>query len=422
MRDVRFSTRRSDGDPAIYPRLMRDRAILPKVQFAIRYFETMLGRERREIDSEILVHFFADHKLARCMVACLARSYRFRAREVHEVVSRAAMRRLERLDLASARALRLHLYDAVNQCADGFLGAEARAITFSAMEDDLRLRAGELDRLLTLDADEHAVLVRIGVEPRPIDVVAQYNFAVLETVLRHAERIELSIAGWDASERAAVDELMRAHGVDARVGARELVLGGRQDAMGLWSRHGRRVARALVRLLEHDRANVLNGSARVIVRDRALALAITPELLDVLGGVPAPSAGFSDADGWSQADVAARLLAPRAPAPGTLVRRAPDPMAWASGVLTPDLLVQVERERALVCLSRSPAHGARLAQVARGATGGEPLLFVGDAESVAPLAAVGATTAPMPVLDVGAVVAAVRAMSQVGNAVAGAAA
>ena len=71
MRDVRFSTRRSDGEVAIYPRLMRDRAILPKVQFAIRYFETMLGRERRELDSEMLVHFFADQKLA-SLVAWMA--------------------------------------------------------------------------------------------------------------------------------------------------------------------------------------------------------------------------------------------------------------------------------------------------------------------------------------------------------------
>src|SRR5206468_3347695 len=116
---------------------------------------------------------------------------------------------------------------------------------------------------------------RVGAEPRPLDVVAQYNFSVLETLLRHATSIELSAAGWSAEERRQVEELCLAHGVDARVAARELTLRGRQDAMGLWSRHGRRVARALVRLLEHDRPAMLGGPAKLMLRDRSLTLQLT---------------------------------------------------------------------------------------------------------------------------------------------------
>src|SRR5439155_15915024 len=132
----------------------------------------------------------------------------------------------------------------------------------------------------------------VGTEPRPLDVVAQYNFAVLETLLRQASALELTVAAWSAPERARAAELLRAHGVEARVGARELELRGRPDAMGLWSRHGRRVARALVRLLEHDRAGLLAGTARLKLRERALTLSLTPELLDVLAGAPAVATGW----------------------------------------------------------------------------------------------------------------------------------
>src|SRR5687768_15957948 len=98
----------------------------------------MLGRERRELDPEMLVHFFGDHKLTRCMVACLAHSYRFRTPELHEVVSRAALRRLDRLGIEGSPHLRLRLYDRVNDPGVGFLGASERPVAFGEMEEDLR--------------------------------------------------------------------------------------------------------------------------------------------------------------------------------------------------------------------------------------------------------------------------------------------
>ena len=45
--DLRLTTRRSsDGGWTFYPRLLRDRSFVPKIDIAIQYFETMLGRER----------------------------------------------------------------------------------------------------------------------------------------------------------------------------------------------------------------------------------------------------------------------------------------------------------------------------------------------------------------------------------------
>src|SRR5439155_26028986 len=128
-------------------------------------------------------------------VACLARSYRFRAPALEQVVTTSAARRLARLGLDSPVALRLRLFDEVNARGDGFLGSAERDDAVQRLECELRLRTGELARLLRLDAPEYAVLARTGAVPRPEDVVAQYNFGVLETLLRHAEQVDLTLLG-----------------------------------------------------------------------------------------------------------------------------------------------------------------------------------------------------------------------------------
>ncbi|HEV2122875.1 MAG TPA: hypothetical protein VGW38_08885 [Chloroflexota bacterium] len=184
LKDVRLTTRRASGAaeddlPAVYPRLLRDKSTLPKIGIAIGYFDSMVGTERQALEPELLVQFFGDHKLARCMVSCLARSYRYRSPQISEVVTPAAFRRLQQKGLDSPKQLRLALYDRVNRDQDGFLRLVEREPSFARMERSLGLRANELDRLLFLDAEEHAILVRYGEAPRAQDVVAQYNFGVL---------------------------------------------------------------------------------------------------------------------------------------------------------------------------------------------------------------------------------------------------
>ena len=217
LKDVRYQTRRTkeEGDSGglaesrvLYPRLLRDRAVLPKVEIAVQYFEFLVGRERREMDAEVLVQFFGDHKLARCVVAALAASYRYRSPDFPAVCSPSALRRLERAGAGTPKALRALLYGRLNGkdgSGDGFLRRADRPQTFATLERSYALRAGQLERLLYLDADEHALLRRIGPPPAPQDVVAQYNFGILETLLRHAESVELLLtdaAGRDALHRA----------------------------------------------------------------------------------------------------------------------------------------------------------------------------------------------------------------------------
>ena len=399
LKDVRFTVRRSGRETVLYPRLVRDRSFFPKVDIAIQYFETMLGRERREFETEVLVHFFGDHKLARCMVGSLARSYRFRTPALAEVVTKSALQRLERAGIGSPMGLRFALFDRLNDFGHGFLKPEERGERLAEIEAELRLRAGELDRLLFLDAEEHALLVRVGAEPRPEDVVAQYNFGVLETLLRHAEHVELELARPTASERAAVLALFAEHGVAASwaIGSRDrLVVEGRQDAMGVWARHGRRVARTVVELLIRVRPIVAGGTVGLQLRDRRVTLRLTDEALDLLSGPPKPCIGLEADGGWGQAELIEIAQALRAPRIGWSVRRLPEPQAWGAGVVLPDLLLRAEGQRWLVCGVRSLADAERLAPVAKGATTGEPLLFIGESTALGPLESAGARTVALP--------------------------
>src|SRR5919205_3789892 len=151
VKDVRFTTRRAgDGTPMLYPRLMRDRAILASIDVTLQYFETLLGSARRELDPEALVHFFGDYKVARGMVASLGRVYRYRTPSVEELVTRTAWQRLQRAGLEGPGAFRALLWDAANEDRSGFLDGERRLGVVGSLEGRYGLRAGQLDRLIAL--------------------------------------------------------------------------------------------------------------------------------------------------------------------------------------------------------------------------------------------------------------------------------
>jgi hypothetical protein len=201
-------------------------------------------------------------------------------------------------------------------------------------------------------------------------------------------------------------------------------LAGRQDALGAWARHGRRVARAVVELLDRARDQVLDGTAVVAVRDRRAQLRLNSEALDILGGAPAPVAGWDEEVVWSDQlwPAAVQLLRgertpasdsssrrPQAGRPlGWGARRLPEPQAWAAGLVVPALALRRGTRAALVCPVRSRRHATRLVEVARQANTGEPLLFVGPPDALAPLESAGARTAPVTAAEPAPIAAALR--------------
>jgi hypothetical protein len=398
VKDVRFTTRRNgDGDPLLYPRLLKDRAILASIDVALQYFETMVGEERRALDPEALVHFFGDFKVARGMVASIGRTYRYRTLALQEVVTRTAWRRLARAGLGGPGALRALLWDEANADRSGFLDGERRTRVVGALEGRYGLRAGQLDRLVALDAPEHAVLTRLGEPPRPADVLAEYRRAVVTALLGHAERVELTLGRPAAGQLERIRALAEVERVEvdlaAEHGGGRVAARGRADAFGSWARQGRRVARFVARLLERVGPQVQEGSATIVARGRRARLRLSGEALEALlpgpERAPRPWDGWDTPDGWDDLAVAEAIGPGQGSVAGWLVRRDPEPRAWAAGLLVPDLLVRAAggdvTSGVLVCFVRTAAQASRLAALLPAARGGEPLLFAGPGPFVEPL-------------------------------------
>src|SRR3712207_2728638 len=86
--DIPKTTRKGEeGQPRrLYPRFAKDRTLLPKVELAIGYLDGMVGRRRGDLSPDVVLELFGDPKPARCILACLADSYRYRTPAIAEVV------------------------------------------------------------------------------------------------------------------------------------------------------------------------------------------------------------------------------------------------------------------------------------------------------------------------------------------------
>lgn len=299
--DLRKTTRRSKGDDlrTVHPRLLRDRALAPRIDMAVAYLEGMLGRPRRDLDAEVVVQLFGDHKVAQCIVAALAATYRHRARTFVEVLDAPTVAALAVHGITTASELRLWIYRRVNATSAGFVGGAERAPFLGQAGALLGLTTDQIETLITLDTPANAVLTRSGPLPTAADVIASYNFAVVGALLANAPlvRLSLSRAPADADDIRA---LCAQAGVAASLAGRELVLHGRQDTLNGWSRHGARVVRLLATLLACG-LPVRAGEAMVAApTGDEWRFRLDAETLGFLGASPADQPA-----GWRYADLLA---------------------------------------------------------------------------------------------------------------------
>lgn len=323
--DLRKTTRRSgaDGLRVVYPRFLRDATLAPRIEMAIRYMERMLGQPRRALDDEVIVQLFGDHKVARCLVACLGAHYRHRPRSLGEVLPPEQVASLAAQGITNASELRLWLFRRVNRELAGFAGGEDRASFLAAAGHELGLDAEMLDKLIALDAPEQAILVRTGSRPAAEDIIARYNYAVTTALLAQASLVRVNLThALSPRDTASVLTLAGRLGVSVELGGRELVLHGRQDALESWTRHGGKLARLLALL-------VMGGMAA----RSGEALVTAPQGGQWLFRMDGETFGFLGATTTPQLDLAALCagfdLTERLLADATTVRRAGDLDGWS---------------------------------------------------------------------------------------------
>ena len=371
--DLRKTTRhsRKDGMRVIYPRFLRDASLAPRIEMAIRYMERMLGQPRRALDDEVIVQLFGDHKVARCLVACLGAHYRHRPRALVEVLSSEDVARLAAQGIASASELRLWLFRRVNRVLSGFAGRDERAAFMAEAERDLGLESGKLDELITLDTPEQAILVRTGARPSAEDVIVRYNYAVAAAVLAQSPQVRVNLArALSPADAERVYELAARTGVSIDLGGRELVLHGRQDALESWTRHGAKLARLLSLLLMCG-LPASSGEALVASpQGGELLFRVDGDVLSFLGATPTPQRDLATLcaqfDRMEQFMGEVAALRRAGALDGWALRRVHEPLvAGGQLALTLCQFVRGDERVALLPLATNDAHAllASLAQV-----------------------------------------------------------
>jgi hypothetical protein len=402
--DLRKTTRRArtDGRRVVYPHFLRDRTQAPRIELAARYLEGMVGRPRRDLDEEVVVQLFGDHKLARCIVACLAASYRHHAQTFAEVLPPEQVTALAERGMLVPSDLRLWLYARANTVLPGFVGGPERPPFLRQAAVELGLSPEQIERLVTLDAPANAILVRTGPTPTADDIIARFNYETASALLANATLVRVTLGG-APSDPAATRALCVAMDVRAELTRRELVLHGQQDALNGWARHGARLAHLFALLLGCG-LPVRSGEAIVAAPGGGeWVFRLDAEALAHLG---APTTTGRDADFDAQTLLAAWRAAPALAAnlaalrrqgshEGWALRRATGPLVAAGGVIP--AVFSCARGAQRVALVPNPATSAGAARLA--ALAGRVPLAIWDASATlgeGPAGSAPRGSAPMP--------------------------
>ena len=394
--DFKKTTRSSGDERLLYPYQIRDERYTASIGYAIAYYDRMVGRRRAEFEAETLLEFFGDARLARGLVACLARTYAWREQTFAEALGDDVALVLRRAGVSSPADLRARLYGLANGRYGGVIlpheRGEAIAFLCEKISAEALAKAGEeqpkakrvagasgpppdasssaaalapaqFERALTLDAEDQHILIKQGATPQPNDIVALYNYHSIETALCHSEKLSLEMRGPVWNMLRSTHSLARRYRVryevsaaprtlfDERIG---LTLHGGRDALGSWSRNGRRLARVLLRLLAAHPDALAGGAATVHLRGQKLQFKLDDRALKILGVAAGQAADVTEpwdedlADAFQRAW--GRLLVGGRTA-GWRLRRDPEPLIGRGALVVPDFALQRGRERLALCIT-----------------------------------------------------------------------
>ena len=283
----KFVHKTKDGH-GITPAKLDGRSSTFQIDWVLSHFEEHLGRPRRELEPDALLDFLGDARLGRGILATLAQWYRMRARTFAEALQpkhldRRWEARFTEHRIAGPVELRAWLYAAVNEVGSGFLDPDGAVFFWEAQARALGVRRAELEALTVLDRPEESVLVRTGPRPHALDVMAAYNARAHTTLLRSARHVHLRCAAGSATMEKAARAWASALEVEWRTEGGTLVLPGKADALGCWTRYGRRLEMAVLELLALPELQVEEVRGKLEAGGKVCGFAWKGETLNLLG-------------------------------------------------------------------------------------------------------------------------------------------
>lgn len=191
--DVKKIIHRRDGIVYVAPYLLRPRERPRELASLIALFEGALGRPRSAFPADLPAEIIGDYRLARCLVLCLNEWYTWQSPAWATAAQGEEVAALAAAGVAGPTHLRLALYEYASQYG-GYLPTAERERSLSAFASSLGVSRPTLDTLLTLDADENAVLERQTERaPEPRELAVRYNQRAFEALLSSAATVELTL-------------------------------------------------------------------------------------------------------------------------------------------------------------------------------------------------------------------------------------
>jgi hypothetical protein len=404
--DFKKTSRKVNDKRVLYPHQLRDDRYLAAISYAIDYYERQVGQPRKDMQADTLLEFFGDPKLARGIIACLSRTYAWHQPQISEVVDEETCAALAECGLERPADVRAYLYRYVNAHHNGFLPIVGRSTVIETLCQDLPIDRRTFERLLTLDAAENAILTKVAGAPSARDIVALYNYHSLETALRYTSALRLTLNGPIWSVVRTVHNVSKRYNLRYTIehGAGGLFAGavdiqwiGKRDALGGYGRHGRRVVRALLRLLAAHPDAPVSGEATVHLAGSVYSYPLNPAALATLG-VQAQRIGRGD-EAWEEQGAAKLLNAwnkayLRGEAGGWRLRRDPEPLITEDGVIVPEFLITRGQQRAYLVMADSKTAVEALIKPLRALNGRSLIMVATEAEWAKQLSALPAIVVP----------------------------
>jgi predicted nuclease of restriction endonuclease-like RecB superfamily len=279
--DIPKTTRtpKEGGTRRIYPRFIRDKRRLPKIDLAIEYLTEIVGHKRSEMSQRTVTELLGEPKLARCLLACLGDHFHYETPGIDDVIGSARAAALLDWGLETPADLRAFVYRLTNDRIGGFVTGNQRDGFFAEVAQPLGLDADTLSQLLHLDADRNAILRQRGDKPKANDVLASYNVRLALSTLRQASRVTLALGGISEQE---IELICSRHDIQWRpAGNSAIELFGRRDSHSSFSRHGGKLARCAHQLILQAET-VEQAEAMVYLNDRPLEFVVDSRTIDFL--------------------------------------------------------------------------------------------------------------------------------------------
>ncbi|WP_052887711.1 DUF790 family protein [Thermogemmatispora carboxidivorans] len=195
LQDVKKQVYRRGGERYLALHWLQPGELRAEIARLLAYYEGLRGQPRRAFSLDEARACIGDYRLADGLIAVLGAWYTWQQPAWADELSRLAagepaLVALQQAGISSSIQLRLALFDYVNSSYDGFLAGSERLAALTAFAARFSLSLPELERLLALDNEDEACLVRISESlPPPALIIAHYNQALFEAALNSAAQV-----------------------------------------------------------------------------------------------------------------------------------------------------------------------------------------------------------------------------------------